>query len=613
MLSPEENRLLLALHSERIEEHLARIASFDRLSGSKGEEEAVRYIEEVLSKAGIRYSIDRYPMLLSNPRGAELRVFEGKAVRHIPAKTRSFSGDTGVSPRKGTLRWIDPASLFTDPFLFHLGEKTLERDLEGLIVCTPVLNPIQVLQLEKRGAVASIQVWEGKEELIHEGINDPVWGTPTPDQLRYYTNIPLLVISQKQGEELKSLCGSGRRVEGEVTTKVEASWYRVPQVEAEVGPQNETLPYVLLGCHLDSWYKGATDNGTGNALVLAILEILQTHGSDLRYPVKAVFWSGHSNGRYAGSAAYARSRFLDLWNRCLGYINIDMPGLRGATDYTRIASGPELYDAAFHIVREITGQEGTYVKPVRGWDQSFQNIGVSPFFVWASTLPKDHPDCTANSFMSYWWHTEEDLLPYHDPRILLQDGKIYTLAAYRLGTTPEKLFKPERLLEAVESRLLQLEGEGGTVFPFSSLLAVWRDFRISFTNRWSQWSALTHTDTFTYSENVSSAARDPANQTESAVLAQPGNANHPSPFLSFLRCLKLLNRLYYTEKEGYTQDFALEQEALPGLSRVRYLQDPLLKEAERELLLHYLHQQGNRFLETLDRARTELAGIQLSR
>jgi len=601
------------LHSERIEEHLARIASFDRLSGSKGEEEAVRYIEEVLSKAGIRYSIDRYPMLLSNPRGAELRVFEGKAVRHIPAKTRSFSGDTGGIPRRGPLRWIDPASLFTDPFLFHLGEKTLERDLEGLIVCTPVLNPIQVLQLEKRGAVASIPVWEGKEELIHEGINDPVWGTPTPDQLRYYTNLPLLVISQKQGEELKSLCRSGRRVEGEVTTKVEASWYRVPQVEAEVGPQNETLPYVLLGCHLDSWYKGATDNGTGNALVLAILEILQTHGSDLRYPVKAVFWSGHSNGRYAGSAAYARSRFLDLWNRCLGYINIDMPGLRGATDYTRIASGPELYDAAFHIVREITGQEGTYVKPVRGWDQSFQNIGVSPFFVWASTLPKDHPDSTANSFMSYWWHTEEDLLPYHDPRILLQDGKIYTLAAYRLGTTPEKLFKPERLLEAVESRLLQLEGEGGTVFPFSSLLAVWRDFRISFTNRWSQWSALTHTDTFTYSENVSSATRDPANQTESAVLAQPGNANHPSPFLSFLRCLKLLNRLYYTEKEGYTQDFALEQEALPGLSRVRYLQDPLLKEAERELLLHYLHQQGNRFLETLDRARTELAGIQLSR
>jgi hypothetical protein len=101
MLSPEENRLLLALHSERIEEHLARIASFDRLSGSKGEEEAVRYIEEVLSKAGIRYSIDRYPMLLSNPRGAELRVFEGKAVRHIPAKTRSFSGDTGVIPRRG--------------------------------------------------------------------------------------------------------------------------------------------------------------------------------------------------------------------------------------------------------------------------------------------------------------------------------------------------------------------------------------------------------------------------------------------------------------------------------------------------------------------------------
>jgi len=607
MPSPEENRLLGALQAERIEEHLARIASFDRLSGSKGEEEAVRYIEEVLAKVGIRYSIDRYPVLLSNPRRAELRVYEGKAVRHIPAKTRSFSGVTGDSPRKGPLRWIDPASLVSDPLLFLLGEKKLERDLEGLIVCTPVLNPIQVLQLEKRGAVASIQVWEGKEELIHEGINDPIWGTPTPDQLRYYTNLPLVVISQKQGEELKFLCRSGRQVVGEVTTEVETGWYRVPQLEAEVGPKDETLPYVLLGCHLDSWYKGATDNGTGNALALAILEVLHTHGYDLRYPVKAVFWSGHSNGRYAGSAAYARSRFPDLWNRCMGYINIDMPGLRGATDYTRIASGPELYDAAFHIVSEITGQEGTYVKPVRGWDQSFQNIGVSPFFVWASTLPQDHPDCTANSFMSYWWHTEEDLLPHHDHHILLQDGKLYTLAAYRLGTTPQKLFKPERLLEAIESRLLQLEGEGGTAFPFSTLLKGWKGFRHLFTSRWSEWS------TFAHPENCSSAEPDRANRIASAAIPHPENMSSPAPFLSFLRCLKLLNRLYYTEKEGYAQDFALEQDALPGLSRMKYLQDPLLGEAERELLHHYLIQQENRFLETLDRATTELAGIQLSR
>lgn len=606
MPSSEENSLLRELRLERIEEHLARIASFDRLSGSKGEEEAVHYIEEVLSRAGIRYSIHRYPVLLSNPIRAELRVFDGKDVRHVPAKTRSFSGGTGNSPRKGILRWMDPESLVTEPLLFHLREKKLERDLEGVIVCTPVVNPIQVLQLEKRGAVASIQIWEGKEELIHEGINDPIWGTPTPDQLRYYSSLPLLLISQNQGEELKSLCRRGLRVEGEVTTEVETGWYRVPQMEAEVGPKDQTLPYVLLGCHLDSWYKGATDNGTGNALVLAILEVLQVHGSDLRYPVKAVFWSGHSNGRYAGSAGYASSRFTDLWNRCIGYINIDMPGLRGAADYTRLASGPELAEAAGTIVSEITGQKGRYVKPVRGWDQSFQNIGVSPFFVWASTLPKGHPDSTASSFMSYWWHTEEDLPPYHDPHILLQDGKIYTLAAYRLGTKPERLFKPERLLEEIESRLLQLEGEWGTVFPFSSLLKRWQDFKLFFRNHWSAWSGnppmAGHSQkmTFTPPESAGSRGSDPDIGTASAS------------FQSFLRCLKLLNRLYYTEKESYAQDFALEQEALPGLSQVRYLKDPLLGEAEREILRHYLIQQKNRFLEILDRAALELAGIQVS-
>lgn len=595
MPNPEENRVLRALQPDRIETHLARIASFDRLAGSRGEEEAVQYIQQELAKKGIRHSIERYPVLLSNPGQAVLRVFVEGKMRQIPAKTRSFSGDTGERLRKGTLRWIDPATLVSDPILFHLLEGKLGRDLEGSIPCTPVLNPIQVLQLEQRGAVASIQVWQGKEELIHEGINDPIWGTPNPDQLRYYTTLPILVISQKQGEELRTFCMSGKRIEGEVAARVETQWYRIPQLEAEVGPEDETLPYVLLGCHLDSWYKGATDNATGNALVLAILEALRAEATDLRYPVKAVFWSGHSNGRYAGSAAYARDHFLDLWNRCIGYINLDMPGLRGATDYTRLASGPELLDAAEAIVQEITGQKGMYVRPVRGWDQSFQNIGVSPFFVWASTLPPGHPDSTANSFMSFWWHTEEDLLQYHDPQILLQDGQIYALAAYRMASNPERLFRPNRLLDEIESRLVQLKQEGAPEFPLDKIVDEWKDFRGLYSKKWAE--GIRPTLQLGQLEKGTGTQDSPQEQFPS------------QGFLPLVRCIKLLNRLYYTEKDSYTQDFALEQEALPGMSRVRYLRDPRLGEAEKELLRHYLIQQSNRFLEILDRISKELAGI----
>ena len=598
MLSPEEKRILGALQLDRIETHLSRIASFDRLSGSRGEEEAVRYIEEVLTESGIRYSIDRYTVLLSNPVQAELKVMYGGVPRKIPAKTRSFSGETGSSPRQGILRWIDPGELVRDPLLFHLLEKKCQRDLEGCIICSPILNPIQVLQLERRGAVASIQVWSGKEEWIHEGINDLIWGVPSPDQLRYYTSLPILVISQKQGEELKSLCSGGAQVEGEVCTVVEMGWYRIPQLEAEVGPKDDSLPYVLLGCHLDSWYKGATDNGTGNALVLEILEVLQTHASELRYPVRAVFWSGHSNGRYAGSAAYACTRFQDLWNRCMGYINLDMPGLRGATDYTRLASGPEMVDAAKAIVHEITGQTGFYVRPVRGWDQSFQNIGVSSFFVWSSTLPPHHPDSTANSFMSTWWHTEHDLPQYHDPEILLQDGKIYALATYRLATQPERLFKPESLLHEIESRLTDLAREGDSSFSLSSLLNGWVDFKNIYQKWCIEWKSP--------AQGTDLPARD-----DSAYGG--GTQGAHGTLLRLLRSIKLLNRLYYTEKESYNQDFALEQEAIPGLSRVQYLQDPRLDEGDRELVRHYLTLQANRFRETLDRIVCELAGIYLSR
>ncbi|MCX7786479.1 MAG: M28 family peptidase [Spirochaetes bacterium] len=581
----EENRLLRALQLERIESHLSQIASYDRLAGSRGEEEAVQYIQEVFEQKGIWYRIKRYPVLLSNPIRAELRVFCNGKKQQIPAKTRSFSGETKEGPKRGILRWIDPGSLVSDTILFQLIERRLERDLEGCIPCTPILNPIQVLQLEKRGAVASLQIWQGKEELIHEGINNPIWGTPNPEQLRYYTNLPILVICQKHGEELKSLWNMGSRLEGEIYTRVETGWYSIPQLEAEVGPKGEKLPFVLIGSHLDSWYQGATDNGTGNAIVLSILETLQEWAQDLRFPVKAVFWSGHSNGRYAGSAAYARDNFQDLWNRCIGYINLDMPGLRGASDYSRLASGPELVDAAKDIVYEITGQKGSYVRPVRGWDQSFQNIGVSPFFVWASTLPPGHPDSTANTFMSYWWHTEEDLLPYHDPEVLLQDGKIYLLAAYRLASYPETLFKPDRLIEEIDSRLKSFDwGEFPSVLQ-SSLLKEWQDFRAGYKKYCSHW--------------IGSEQRK----------HRPQQQDSSHQFLRLLRSVKLLNRLYYTEKDSYTQDFALEQEALPGLSRISSLHDPRLSDEERELLRHYLIQQLNRFIDTLDRTATELAGI----
>ncbi len=47
--------------------------------------------------------------------------------------------------------------------------------------------------------------------------------------------------------------------------------------------------------------------------------------------VRVAWWTGHSQGRYAGSQWYADNFWEDLHEHALININIDSPGAKGAT------------------------------------------------------------------------------------------------------------------------------------------------------------------------------------------------------------------------------------------------------------------------------------------
>ncbi len=59
------------------------------------------------------------------------------------------------------------------------------------------------------------------------------------------------------------------------------------------------------------------------------------HRGKLRRSVKVGWWVGHSYGRYAGSTWYCDTFFNDLRKNCVGYMDIDSPGVKGATDLRR--------------------------------------------------------------------------------------------------------------------------------------------------------------------------------------------------------------------------------------------------------------------------------------
>src|SRR6266568_4723872 len=110
--------------------------------------------------------------------------------------------------------------------------------------------------------------------------------------------------------------------------------------------------------------------------------------SELRRGMRFAFWSGHSHGRYAGSAWYADHAWRDLERRCVLHMNVDSTGARGATDYTVFHATEDAADFAETVVADVTGQRGRARHFSRAGDQSFWGIGVPSAFMSMSQLPK---------------------------------------------------------------------------------------------------------------------------------------------------------------------------------------------------------------------------------
>lgn len=509
MLTAAEKGLLGAIDHGRVWKDVETIASFDRRSGREGEAKAAEFVADRLSRAGVKWTLHRYPAWLSDPVSARLTLLDADgSERRLPCKTWSFCASTR-EPVRGTPVFVEKTELLHNPLdLLAARGAPRERDLLGKIVVARTASPVAAMDAQDRGAAALVCFWEqGDETLIHEGNVNFIWGQPDPWESSLYPALPVAVMPRGAGEALIRRACAGDAVL-ELETRVENGVREIPVLEADLPGESEE--YVLLGNHLDSWHYGACDNATGNAVALAMAGLFAAR--PLARGIKICWWSGHSNGRYAGSSAFAADNFDSLRRRCLALCNADMPGLRGADDFARGSSGPDLRGLYASVVADVTGQKLRPGGFVTGWDLSFKNIGVSSCMSWSSTLPDGSPDGTANGFMSWWWHTEEDVMEHVDPGVMKQDARLYALALSRLASPKRFPFDVPALTAALERELPRYE------------------------------------------------------DTEDLRARLKGL---PLPRMEPLRATRLLNRALYAFKDAPQQDWALPLDWLPGLALAR--------------------------------------------
>ncbi len=351
-----------------------------------------------------------------------------------------------------------------------------ETRLRGKIVLTDgFANPQKVLEFQQKGAIGVIAVNPGVDR--HWGICSSIWGTPDLDGLPRKPMIPVAAVSNPDGAVLVALAQQG----GSVTlkTRLEEGWFASPVPVVTIPGAEEPEKFVLLHGHYDSWDVGVGDNATGDATMLEIARVLWANQGDLRRSVRIAWWPGHSTGRYAGSAWFADTFAIDLDENCVAQVNCDSPGCRWADVYENVAWMSEAEGFCKDVIRAATGQESHGERPLRAGDYSFNNIGLTSFFMLSSTMTEEK-----RREMAYYtvggcggniaWHTENDILEIADKDVLLRDIKLYLAAVMSVANAPLLPFDWRRTVaefNATVAKYAQGAGaEAGLLAPVTAAL-----------------------------------------------------------------------------------------------------------------------------------------------
>jgi len=414
---------------------LERFATLIRDSGSEHERDAAEYMRERLEDLGLKPEVYLPDLYISVPRNCSLAVV-GPEPLELECKVPAFSLSTGEHPVEGEVVEIatgaikDMAQLFKSEVtgdLSHVAGKIVLADGYAM--------PKVVRQLEEAGAAAAIFVNPGNS---HEGIITSIWGTPGIDDRDRIPEIVVLCVPRSAGDELR------RRIEqGPCSVRIETElfegWAPCPVVVVDI--PGATDDFVLLHGHYDSWHEGIGDNAVGDAALLELARVLWGVRDKLHRGVRVAWWPAHSTGRYAGSTWFADEFAMELRDHCVAQIDVDSPGCKWATEYTQVMWMAETEELARESIRAGAGAESEGMRPLRAGDYSFNQIGLSSFFMLLSNIPEAiatekgfYPvgGCGGNTA----WHTEGDTMEVADADNLLRDIHVYVEAVVRLATAP---------------------------------------------------------------------------------------------------------------------------------------------------------------------------------
>lgn len=460
-LSEQEQAMLAEVSKGRLWGHVQALASWERISGTPAEREAVGYLRTQLDDVGLTTTVYEVESLLGWPEAATVELL-GPVSERIDAITHALAPSTpqdGLEAEVVCIRGDE--------------EEEFHRAARKICLLPGIASPLKVLWGCRAGAAALVFASQDADR-VHDMCVSPVWGTPTTATAGLLPDLPVLSVRQADGERIRSLAGQGLRLR--LRARTFRGWRRTPLLVGELRGPVDPDQFVLMSGHHCSWYRGAMDNGAANATMLEVARILARHRDRLQRSVRVAFWPGHTQGRYSGSTWYCDHFWEDLHDNCVLHVNADSTGARGATLYSAPCM-PETRDFAVAAIRDAIGAVATPHRQPRAGDQSFWACGVPSVFMDLSQVPAELAAGASDLFgggvgpgLPWWWHTPEDTIDKLDPEVMERDTRVYLLATFRAAAASVLPFRYRPAASEIREALEGYQRTAGDRLDLASAL-----------------------------------------------------------------------------------------------------------------------------------------------
>lgn len=395
-------------------EHTRKISSWERVASTASELEAFIYIKKELELLGVITKLYSHDAFVSIPLDASLSIGDEQFVcqtHSMAVSVHNLQAPLVVGGKSADLT------------------KTVCAG--NIVVIDGRAEREPIIKAANLGAVGVVCV---SGEYIYESCISPIWGSPSHKNRHLLPKIPAVSINNDTYEALKaSIASQSGQALAVLNTKVDSSWKKQPLLVAQITAPMATDKFVMFSGHVDSWHSGAMDNASTNATMMEVCRIAQEHKDKLVNNLRVVFFSGHSQGRYSGSAWYFDNFWEDIHYNCIISVNADSLGAIGANDLTRSTIMPEVKPVAKRLIKELAGVDFIGRRYSRFADQSFWGTGVSCAFASFSkqildgrqTVGKFAIPAGGSLDLGWWWHTPADTFDKIDSDNLERDARIF--------------------------------------------------------------------------------------------------------------------------------------------------------------------------------------------